>query len=111
MAPMYPPRMKWWGWGRPGDQPPLQMGIAAREHLGFGAADPEEPARIEDVELRPPRIEPPPGLAEICSTEPEARISHAYGKAYRDILRAFRGRVDNPPDVVAYPREEHDIEH
>ncbi len=108
---MNPSLMKWWGWGRPDDQPPAAMGLAAREHLGFGPADFEEPARLEDVELRPPRVEPPDALREICSTDREARISHAYGKAYRDIVRAFRGRIDNPPDVVAYPREEHEIEH
>src|SRR3954447_514803 len=111
MRLMHRSRAKWWGWGRPEDQPPAEMGAAARKHLGFGPAEAEEPARLEDVDLRPPRIEPPPALAEICSTEREARISHAYGRAYRDIVRAFRGRIDNPPDVVAFPREEHDIEH
>ena len=34
---------------------------------------------------------------------PHDRASHAYGKAYRDIVRAFRGRFDHAPDVVAFP--------
>src|SRR6202022_1873877 len=38
------------------------------------------------------------------------RALHSYGRAYRDIVRAFRGRFDNPPDVVAHPRSEDDIE-
>src|SRR3954453_22506980 len=109
MRLMHRSRAKWWGWGRPEDQPPAEMGAAARKHLGFGPAEAEEPARLEDVDLRPPRIEPPPALAEICSTEREARISHAYGKAYRDIVRAFRGRIDNPPDVVAYPTSDREV--
>ena len=31
------------------------------------------------------------------------RAAHAYGKSYRDVVRAFRGRFDHPPDVVAHP--------
>jgi alkyldihydroxyacetonephosphate synthase len=100
---------KWWGWGPADRQPPPEMGTAAREHLGFEPAEPEQPARLEDVELRPPRIEPPPSLAAICSTDRLERASHAYGKAYRDIVRAFRGQVDHPPDVVARPRDEHEL--
>src|SRR5439155_10924621 len=38
------------------------------------------------------------------------RASHAYGKSYSDIVRAFRGRFDHPPDVVAFPRDEREVE-
>src|SRR4051812_18800720 len=31
------------------------------------------------------------------------------GKGYRDIVRAFRGRIDCPPDVVARPRDEAEL--
>ena len=34
------------------------------------------------------------------------RVSHALGKAYRDVVRGFRGQIDNPPDLVAHPRDE-----
>ena len=75
----------------------------AREHLGFGPAEVERPARLEDIELPPPRLEPPASLAAICRNDPYERAAHAYGKSYRDVVRAFRGRFDNPPDVVAHP--------
>jgi alkyldihydroxyacetonephosphate synthase len=107
-------RMKWWGWGReesqPGPEEVRATAAAAREHLGFGPAEVENPPRLEDLELPPPRIEPPASLQAICSAGPYDRASHAYGKAYRDIVRAFRGRLDNPPDVVAYPRDERQVE-
>jgi alkyldihydroxyacetonephosphate synthase len=107
------PRAKWWGWGSEDRQPPFDelraTGAAARAHLGFEPAEVERPARVEDLELPPPRVEPPPSLAAICTSDPHARASHAYGKAYRDIVRAFRGRVDQPPDVVARPREESQV--
>jgi alkyldihydroxyacetonephosphate synthase len=107
-------RRKFWGWGFEDQQPTAaeveQAGRGAREHLGFGPAEIEQPARLEDLELPPPRIEPPPALAPICASDAYERASHAYGKAYRDLVRAFRGRFDHPPDVVAYPRDERELE-
>jgi alkyldihydroxyacetonephosphate synthase len=38
------------------------------------------------------------------------RISHALGKAYRDVVRGFYGRFENPPDLVAFPKDESEIE-
>ena len=35
---------------------------------------------------------------------------HALGKAYRDVVRGFRGEFENPPDLVALPRDESEIE-
>jgi alkyldihydroxyacetonephosphate synthase len=106
-------RAKFWGWGPENRQPPheqvVELGAAARKQLGFEPAEVERPPCLEDLELPPPRIDPPASLAAICSSDPHERASHAYGKAYRDIVRAFRGRIDNPPDVVARPREEREL--
>jgi alkyldihydroxyacetonephosphate synthase len=107
-------RLKFWGWGfedqQPAPQEVEQAGLAAREHLGFGPAEVEPPPRLEDLELPPPRLEPPGTLAGLCRSDPYERAAHAYGKAYRDVVRAFRGRFDNPPDVVAHPGDERELE-
>jgi alkyldihydroxyacetonephosphate synthase len=107
-------RRKLWGWGYEDRQvSPAeveQIGRGAREQLGFGPAGVELPPALADIELPPPRIEPPAALAPICSTDPFERATHAYGKAYRDLVRALRGRFDHPPDVVAYPRDEAELE-
>ena len=107
-------RRKHWGWGYEDEQPsPEEVRAAAQgiaPVLGFGSPDPEQPVPIEAVELPEPRVELPPELDEICSADPYDRAAHAYGKAYRDIVRAFRGRFDHPPDVVAFPRDETDVE-
>src|ERR687896_360985 len=107
-------RRKFGGWGYEDQQPPAaeveQAGRAARDHLGFGPAEVEQPPRLEDVRLPPSRIEPPASLAAICRSDPYERASHSYGKAYRDLVRAFRGRFDHPPDVVAHPRDERELE-
>src|SRR4051812_29947989 len=107
-------RRKFWGWGfedqQPSDAEAAAAAAAAREHLGFGPAEVERPVSLEDLELPTPRIEPPDSLAHICATDRYERVTHSYGKGYRDLIRAFRGRFDNPPDVVARPADEADVE-
>jgi alkyldihydroxyacetonephosphate synthase len=107
-------RRKFWGWGFEDQQPPheqvVEMAAAARAHLGFAPCEVERPARIEDVELPPPRLSPPAAVEAICTHDTHERALHAYGRSYRDVVRAFRGRFDHPPDVVAHPRDERDIQ-
>jgi alkyldihydroxyacetonephosphate synthase len=55
-------------------------------------------------------VAPPPALADICACDAYARASHALGKSYADVVRGFRGRFEHPPDFVARPREERQIE-
>ena len=82
-------------------------GIA--EHLGFDPVEPEEPVALEDIRLPSPRLKPP-GQGVLCAVDAHARVTHAQGKSYVDVLRGLRGRFDSPPDVVAYPRDEREIE-
>ena len=107
-------RLKHWGWGYEDQQPSHDEVVAAAEgiraHLGFGAGDVERPLPLDEVELPAPRVDPPAALGAICSSTPYERCSHALGKAYRDIVRGFRGEFPNPPDVVAKPRTEADVD-
>jgi alkyldihydroxyacetonephosphate synthase len=106
-------RRKFWGWGYEDQQPPHeqveQAAAGIRAHLGFGGEEVERPAGIEQVELPPPRLRPPDTLAAVCRSDPYERASHAYGKSYRDVVRAFRGRFDHTPDLVAHPRDEGEV--
>src|SRR2546421_11306298 len=107
-------RLKFWGWGYEDQQPPpaevREAAAGIRAHLGFEPADVEEPAALESIDLPAPCLAPPPSLSEICSSSPHERVTHAYGKGYRDLIRAFRGRIDHAPDVVAHPRDEGEVE-
>src|SRR4051794_20971319 len=38
------------------------------------------------------------------------RVAHSLGKAYRDVVRGFRGEFSNPPDLVAYPESAEDVD-
>src|SRR3989442_10694023 len=68
-----------------------------------------DPPKIEELELPPPRLEPPASLAPLCTTDPAERAGHTYGKSFRDVVRAFRREFVHPPDVVAVPRTEADV--
>ena len=107
-------RRKHWGWGFEDQQPSHEQveaaAAGARAHLGFPAEEVERPAPLESIELAPPRLDPPASLAPICATDRYERVTHSYGKSYRDVVRAFRGRFDNPTDVVARPAGEADLE-
>jgi alkyldihydroxyacetonephosphate synthase len=106
-------RRKFWGWGYEDEQPALEELRSAarglRDHLGFGAEEVELPVGLDQVELPRRRLDPPASLAEICSSDPYERAAHAYGRSYRDIIRAFRGRFDHAPDFVGHPRDEHEV--
>ena len=107
-------RLKHWGWGYEDQQPPPEQvrdtALGLRAHLGFGETDVEQPVPLEQVDLRPPRVDVPDALAEIAAVDPYARTSHALGKAYRDVVRGFRGQFDDPPDAVLSPRDDRELE-
>ncbi len=65
---------------------------------------------LDEVELRAPRLKVPSAFGELFGDERYERVAHALGKAYRDVVRGFRGEFENPPDLVAFPRDESEIE-
>jgi len=83
---------------------------ALADRLGVPFADVEDPVPIGAVELAEPRVAVPAELADICAADVHARASHALGKSYGDIVQGLRGRFEHPPDFVARPRGEGDVE-
>ncbi|HCT77446.1 MAG TPA: FAD-binding oxidoreductase [Micromonosporaceae bacterium] len=100
----------WWGWGwqeaAVNDAERAELVRRLPPHWVDG---PMRVPRLEDLDLRVPRIDLPRSLAGICSSATADRAGHTYGKAYRDVIRALHGDLPNPPDVVAYPRTEEHI--
>jgi alkyldihydroxyacetonephosphate synthase len=110
---------KHWGWGFEDQQPtPAEVRAAAaglashlRPALGDVAlGEVESPVALEALELAAPRVLAPASLTGICAVDDHARATHALGKSYSDVVNGFRGRFHHPPDLIAHPRDEQDLE-
>jgi alkyldihydroxyacetonephosphate synthase len=106
-------RLKHWGWGfedqAPSKEELAQAAVGIRERFGFGG-EPEDPVPLDEVELRASRLKVPGAFGDLFTDGKYERVVHAQGKAYRDVVRGFRGEFPNPPDLVAFPRDESEIE-
>jgi alkyldihydroxyacetonephosphate synthase len=107
-------RLKHWGWGYDDQQPSRNevegIARAVTDRLGFEVDEIEEPVPLDAVELAESRLRPPKRFAELFSADRYDRIAHSLGKAYRDVVRGFRGEFPNPPDLVAYPESPEDVD-
>ncbi|MFB7942111.1 FAD-binding oxidoreductase [Streptomyces sp. NPDC056049] len=99
----------WWGWGY------ADAHLDDAECTAMGALPPGTLARplpvprIADLAVAGPAVTPPPSLAHLVTGDPRARAAHAMGKAYRDVVRALRGRPGRIPDLVAHPTGDHEV--
>jgi alkyldihydroxyacetonephosphate synthase len=102
-----------WGWGW-ADKFPDEGALAAIGEqvsglLGHPVAAPRAQPTIDAAVLPKPRAEVPAALAGFCTASRLERASHTYGKAYRDLVRGFRGDFAAAPDLVARPRTEEEV--
>jgi alkyldihydroxyacetonephosphate synthase len=103
-----------WGWGFRDAAITSEQARAAAPGLvqliGFGATEPEEPVAPEQIALSRPRLLPPPQLGGLFDDRDAARVAHAHGQSYPDLIRSLRGIHEHVPDVVARPRSAREVE-
>jgi alkyldihydroxyacetonephosphate synthase len=102
----------WWGWGWTDQALDDAQSEKLRRSLSerFATDLPlRPPPDLAEVDLPTPRLASPPALAHLLTDDRRARASHTYGKAYRDVVRASYGVLENPPDLVAHPGTEDDV--
>ncbi len=111
---MKPRRIKHWGWGYEDDPDTPEKLIQNMEGYFskfFGVSEfntlPVPP--IAEAKLRKPRLEIPHRLKAFCTSEHVERVRHAVGRSFLDYVDIFENSYVNPPDVVAFVRDENDI--
>jgi len=108
-----PGKRRFWGWGVEGAGPSraqqAKMGQTIAARFASPLREPIDPPTISEIDLRPPRVAVPDSLSSVCTNDPEERAGHTYGKSFRDVWRGLHRDFSQPPDVVAIPRDEHDI--
>lgn len=104
--------MRHWGWGEDSHAgPPPQHGIAwLEERLGGPLDPPTPPVPLEDVSVAKPRLQRRPAAALRAITgdagvreDDPARVVHAAGKGYPDLVRLRAGDATPAPDAVVLP--------
>ncbi len=112
MAKWQQPR-SFWTWGYRSDEPTEADRRYAAERmsrrLDREVVPPPVP-RVEDIELRAPRLEVPGALGDWVTSRHDERALHTYGGHPLELLEALRGRFPHPPDAVAHPRNEAELE-
>jgi alkyldihydroxyacetonephosphate synthase len=104
--------MRWWGWGREDRRVVLRPELVEliEGPLGLDATR-RDAVELEEVELGtgalPPRarerFEAAMGGAGWLRSDPLARVHHAGGKSYLDLVRMRAGTPRGAPDAVVYP--------
>jgi alkyldihydroxyacetonephosphate synthase len=61
---------------------------------------------VDELQLRPPRIKAPNAIGGFCFADNYERALHSHG----DRLQEIRGIFKNPPDIVAHPRNEQELQ-
>ncbi len=110
--------MRWWGWGEEGShQPSLPAPAAAMLHDELGLADRYvPPVGIEQVRLPEPAL-PDHVLTRLAGVVGEehvrqdrlARVSHAAGRSYPDLVRLRSGDASDAADAVVWPGAEREV--
>lgn len=108
--------LRWWGWGTVDKVFPADMAGRLLTYLRDERAFPmveSIPEAFNGIEMPDPNIggtarEALLAAAELHAT-PFARLTHAYGKGYLDLLRLRRGDVFHPPDAVVWPSSPDEI--
>ncbi len=104
--------MRWWGWGEDSGAvglPDAALAVLGSE-LGVDAAPVQGPVALEEVRLPPVALpdEARRALAEAVGEEHvrddrAARVGHAAGRSYPDLVRLRAGNATAAPDAVVEP--------
>ena len=106
-------KRSFWTWGNVSDEPNEASRAAAAVDISRRLGREVKPLPIPDIghiALRRSRVKVPAALDDFVSTDHEQRVLHTHGGHPLELLAALRGEFDNPPDAVAHPTNESELE-
>ena len=107
-------RRKFWGWGSADisvDQKLLDRFLPfIVQSFGVDPSKRIPVPRLEEVNIVSSRFTLPDDISSFTTGNKEDRLSHTYGKSYRDIWRALHNHWSHPPDYVSFPTSEDDLQ-
>ena len=107
-------RLKFCGWGYEGDgfneQEEHELLSECAERFGAGELERKSVPRADEITLPTPRVAVPAALNGFCTSDAPDRLTHTYGKAYLEYIAMFDRDYGSAPDIVAYARNEDDID-
>jgi alkyldihydroxyacetonephosphate synthase len=110
--------MRWWGWGEDGHDAPLPAGAQAllAQELGPLPSGHRHPVALEAVRLSEPTLSSAARERLVAAVGAEhvrddrlARVTHAAGRGYHDLVRLRAGEASPAPDAVLYPGSAEEI--
>ena len=107
-------KRKFWGWGYEDqllteeEDKSIERRIAQNFSLDEVKSVPIPKA--EEIELPKSRVSIPSNLSEVLTEDHLERLNHSYGKSFPDIARSILGIFPSPPDLVAYPKSQTEVE-
>jgi alkyldihydroxyacetonephosphate synthase len=108
-------RRSFWAWGweerLPSPEARRALGEQAAAVLGQPAPALRPLPSLDRAAASVPRApaRPPDSIAALCDASAEARVRHAYGRAYPDLVRGFACDFSAAPDFVCMPESEADV--
>ena len=112
--------IKWWGWGWEDKTVPLETRPALldylRERLKLDMTTRHGPVPFERIPVAPSLLSPDEldelrrivGEENVASDD-AARVMHAAGKGYKDLVRLRTGLLGRLPDVVVFPEDDDSV--
>lgn len=103
----------WWGWGTDAEaltaQETDELVGRVRALLSDHDFTDHAPPDPHELDVPPSRVTVPSALERAFSTDVVDRLSHARGKAFRDVVRNLCGDTTHVPDAVVRPADEQQV--
>ena len=110
--------MRWWGWGEDGHDAPLPDAVLGllRSELGVDTSQSRPPVALDEVRLPESSLDRSvrERLARVVGEQHihddrAARVEHAAGRSYPDLVRLRSGSLAAAPDAVLEPASADEI--